>query len=185
MNMWKLFNEGKLLDISGAPITSRRAVLDAKWITVKPNGGGSKGSPVLIGEGGEILAGMGGKFNGSNIGEIRGASERKRTTVNEPTVIKSINTQETPVVGSAFKITAKSLPDYINNLTGVDISEHVEPRFGNRNMVNIHTVGLTAKQLNSIVEVANKYGKFKVVPGGSKQLSLIITKSSEKSSVRF
>lgn len=40
-----------------------------KWITVKPNGPDSKGSPVLIGEGGEVKAGMGGKFNGQKIGE--------------------------------------------------------------------------------------------------------------------
>ncbi|MGL4756314.1 MAG: DUF1073 domain-containing protein [Aeromonadaceae bacterium] len=40
-----------------------------KWITVKPNGPDNTGSPVLIGEGGEIKAGMGGKFNGQKIGE--------------------------------------------------------------------------------------------------------------------
>lgn len=40
-----------------------------KWITVKPNGPDYKGSPVLIGEGGEVKAGMGGKFNGQKIGE--------------------------------------------------------------------------------------------------------------------
>nr|DAH90096.1 MAG TPA: ParB ddrB-like ParB superfamily domain [Caudoviricetes sp.] len=38
-----------------------------KWITVKPNGEEGKGRPVLIGEGGEIKGGMGGKFNGKNI----------------------------------------------------------------------------------------------------------------------
>lgn len=42
-----------------------------KWITVKPNGPESKGSPVLIGEGGEIKAGMGGKFKGEKISEVR------------------------------------------------------------------------------------------------------------------
>jgi hypothetical protein len=40
-----------------------------KWIAVKPNGPDYKGSPVLIGEGGEVKAGMGGKFNGQKIGE--------------------------------------------------------------------------------------------------------------------
>lgn len=42
-----------------------------KWITVKPNGADNKGSPALIGEGGEIKAGMGGKFNGEKISEVR------------------------------------------------------------------------------------------------------------------
>lgn len=44
--------------------------LDDKWITVKPNGPENKGQPALIGEGGEIKAGMGGKFNGQKIHEI-------------------------------------------------------------------------------------------------------------------
>ena len=43
-----------------------------KWITVKPNGEGKTGRPVLIdGETGEIKAGMGGKFNGQKISEAR------------------------------------------------------------------------------------------------------------------
>lgn len=43
-----------------------------KWITVHPNGKDSKGSPVKIDEvTSEIKAGMGGKFNGDKITEIR------------------------------------------------------------------------------------------------------------------
>lgn len=47
-----------------------------RWITVRPNGEGGKGSHVLIGPGGEIKAGMGGKYNGQKINEIgeRGGS---------------------------------------------------------------------------------------------------------------
>lgn len=46
---------------------------DAHWITVKPNGPEHKGQPVLIDDegGGRILGGMGGKFNGQKISEIR------------------------------------------------------------------------------------------------------------------
>ena len=40
----------------------------AKWITVKPNGENAKGRPALIdSESGQILGGMGGKFNGKHI----------------------------------------------------------------------------------------------------------------------
>lgn len=40
----------------------------AKWITVHPNGTENKGRPALIdGESGQILGGMGGKFNGARI----------------------------------------------------------------------------------------------------------------------
>ncbi len=41
------------------------------WVTVKPNGPEKKGAHVKIGEGGRIEAGMGGKFNGQKLGEIR------------------------------------------------------------------------------------------------------------------
>lgn len=41
---------------------------EAKWITVKPHGENAKGRPALIdGETGQILGGMGGKFNGRHI----------------------------------------------------------------------------------------------------------------------
>ncbi len=43
---------------------------DDHWITVKPNGPDAKGAHMLIGEGGEVKAGAGGKFNGKKISEI-------------------------------------------------------------------------------------------------------------------
>ena len=42
-----------------------------KWITVHPNGPDHTGRPALIGENGEVKAGMGGKFNGEKISEAR------------------------------------------------------------------------------------------------------------------
>ena len=45
--------------------------MDSRWITVKPNGAENKGSPVKIDESGRIEAGMGGKFNGTKISEVR------------------------------------------------------------------------------------------------------------------
>ena len=42
-----------------------------QWITVHPNGAGTKGTPVkLDAETGEVLAGMGGKFNGQHISAV-------------------------------------------------------------------------------------------------------------------
>ena len=43
----------------------------AKWITVRPNGEKGKGAHVQIDESGRVLKGMGGKFNGVKINEIR------------------------------------------------------------------------------------------------------------------
>jgi len=44
---------------------------DDRWITVKPNGEQATGQHVLLGEGGEVKAGMGGKFNGKKISEVK------------------------------------------------------------------------------------------------------------------
>ena len=45
--------------------------MDDKWITVKPNGDKGKGSHVKIDGEGRVVAGMGGKFNGVKINEVR------------------------------------------------------------------------------------------------------------------
>ncbi|WP_207551847.1 hypothetical protein [Rodentibacter trehalosifermentans] len=45
--------------------------MDDRWITVKPNGAKGKGSPVKIDDEGRIVAGMGGKFKGVKISEVR------------------------------------------------------------------------------------------------------------------
>lgn len=44
---------------------------DNKWITVKPNGEDGKGAHVEIDGSGRITKGMGGKFNGTKINEVR------------------------------------------------------------------------------------------------------------------
>ena len=49
----------------------RLLAMDSRWITVKPNGAENKGSPVKIDESGRIEAGIGGKFNGEKINEVR------------------------------------------------------------------------------------------------------------------
>ena len=51
---------------------------DDKWITVKPNGAENKGRPVLIeSTTGQILGGMGGRFNGQSVKQL-GESRRRR-----------------------------------------------------------------------------------------------------------
>lgn len=60
-------------DISGVikAIVDNNMAQDDKWITVKPNGPEHTGRPMLIGEGGEIKAGAGGKFTGQNISNLK------------------------------------------------------------------------------------------------------------------
>lgn len=45
--------------------------MDNRWITVKPNGAENKGTPVEIDDSGRVVKGMGGKFKGEKIGEVR------------------------------------------------------------------------------------------------------------------
>ena len=58
MTLDQAFDAGLLIDEAGRPIVSRKQLADAKWITVHPNGAGSKGTPVQISENGTVLAGM-------------------------------------------------------------------------------------------------------------------------------
>ena len=72
MTLDQAFDAGLLIDEAGRPIVSRKQLADAKWITVHPNGAGTKGTPVQISENGTVLAGMGGKFNGKKLGAVSG-----------------------------------------------------------------------------------------------------------------
>lgn len=80
------FDAGLLIDEAGRPIVSRKQLADAKWITVHPNGAGTKGTPVQISENGTVLAGMGGKFNGKKLGELKGGSTTQLKMMSESSV---------------------------------------------------------------------------------------------------
>ena len=60
----------------GSDTTDSHLVEDG-WITVKPNGEGSKGVPVKLDSEGNIEAGMGGKFNGKHISEVGGKMKER------------------------------------------------------------------------------------------------------------
>ena len=49
----------------------RKLAQDNRWVTVKPNGPDKKGRPVEIDESGRVTKGMGGKFQGMKISEVR------------------------------------------------------------------------------------------------------------------
>ena len=79
MTLDQAFDAGLLIDEAGRPIVSRKQLADAKWITVHPNGAGSKGTPVQISENGTVLAGMGGKFNGTKLGGSAASQHIEKT----------------------------------------------------------------------------------------------------------
>lgn len=81
--------------------------LDDSWITVKPHGKGKTGSHVKIGPGGEIKAGMGGKFTGKKIGEIK----KSKSKSNAKATSKPANTK--PQASVPQKTTATPSPKQV------------------------------------------------------------------------
>lgn len=74
------FDAGLLSDQWGTPITDiTQLTTDERWITIN-NKEGRTGSKVKISASGEILAGMGGKFNGQKINEIGGNNYSSMST---------------------------------------------------------------------------------------------------------
>lgn len=77
------FDAGLLSDQWGTPITDvTQLTTDERWITIN-NKEGRKGSKVKISASGEILAGMGGKFNGQKINEIGEGSNYSSMSTSE------------------------------------------------------------------------------------------------------
>lgn len=66
-----ILNQSQIERINKLHVRYAATAMDDKWITVKPNGPEHKGKPVRIGDDGTIVAGMGGKFNGQKINEIK------------------------------------------------------------------------------------------------------------------
>lgn len=71
----------------------RLLAMDNRWITVKPNGAENKGTPVEIDDSGRVVKGMGGKFKGEKINEIRkdfvGAKTPSKEQLEKPKKQKS------------------------------------------------------------------------------------------------
>ena len=67
----KVFKLGMIYAKGKAHKDRKLALDDPKWITVHPNGKENKGRPALLdSETGEVLGGMGGKFNGKHISAV-------------------------------------------------------------------------------------------------------------------
>lgn len=84
------------------------AAMDDEWITVHPNGSESTGQHVLLGEGGEVKGGMGGKFNGQNISQ---AKESK----NNPAKTKKHNDAHSVVKNDFSNEEKKGIENYTSD----------------------------------------------------------------------
>ena len=88
------FEAGTLRSSSGELVTSKRQAMAIAmseagvatgdgWITVHPNGAGTKGVPVLLGPDGTVQGGMGGKFNGQHISNLKGDKSKSAPLTSE------------------------------------------------------------------------------------------------------
>ena len=132
MTLDQAFDAGLLIDEAGRPIVSRKQLVDAKWITVHPNGAGTKGTPVQISENGTVLAGMGGKFNGKKLGELKGGSaadNSDRTVHAEPTHTLSGSEKQTSwahnIRSAAYTVAAR------NHASALKALESAEKKLNN------------------------------------------------------
>ena len=120
--------------------------MDDKWITVKPNGPNHKGAPVKIDDEGRIVAGMGGKFNGNKIGEVRKSFNGPKTPHKEvlernKESAKPISKLKAQIEQRKANETAektepkvqKSFPQQIRDL----VSKYKKPKDGGYNFSNV------------------------------------------------
>lgn len=172
--MTNKFDDGTMVDMLRRPVVSYSQLNDSSWITVHPNGQGTKGVPVRISENGTIEAGMGGKHNGKKLGELKETRKTSEMSVSEresseAPARQSSAQNKTPANPSGVKLNKNqnSIVNKINHLIGVDITKAIEPRFTKGNRIQIHTSELPNNALNQIKRISNQYGGFTVQEGGA------------------
>lgn len=93
-----------------AILSKARLAMDSRWITVKPNGEENKGTPVKIDESGRIEAGMGGKFNGTKINEVRKSFVGAKTPSKEHLAAAKPKTEKKPPAKVKLKEKSEATP---------------------------------------------------------------------------
>lgn len=122
--------------------------MDDKWITVKPNGNEGKGSHVKIDGEGRVVAGMGGKFNGVKINEVRKdfkgprtpdskiiQENKKAATMREQSEVSSINKnvgeseeKTVQIFSGGKREIAKAAKERVANFNHKSISDEYEKK---------------------------------------------------------
>ena len=119
---------------------SKLALDDPKWITVHPNGKENKGRPALLdSETGEVLGGMGGKFNGKHISAVPEHGKHEQ-------------------MGAQMRVNAKNHKADLMNGQKIDFSQTNKAKKNNPIQTpygNLSTK--TQKRLNTVKENTNKY----------------------------
>lgn len=113
---------------------------DAKWITVHPNGKENNGRPALLdSETGEVLGGMGGKFNGKHISAVPQHGKNEQ-------------------MGAQMRVNAKNHKADLMNGQNIGFSQTNKSKKNNPIQTpygNLSTK--TQKRLNTVKENTNKY----------------------------
>lgn len=129
------FKAGTLRTASGEVVTSEKQAMaiamsesglsqDSSWITVHPNGEGTKGVPVRISENGTIEAGMGGKHNGKKLSELK---EPAKPSIQERLKSAKKNLTATKkAVGKSKK--ALEHHEYLMNTRQINLNEYFTKR---------------------------------------------------------
>ena len=119
---------------------SKLALDDPKWITVHPNGKENKGRPALLdSETGEVLGGMGGKFNGRHISSVPEHGKHEQ-------------------MGAQMRVNAKNHRADLMNGQNIGFSQTNKAKKNNPIQTpygNLSTK--TQKRLNTVKENTNKY----------------------------
>ena len=141
--------------------------MDDKWITVKPNGEEGKGAHVKIDDEGRVIAGMGGKFKGEKINEVRkdfkGPKTPSRETLDKSRVKQeqgdiTKSTVDKPISKASFEKEIKKIINRQRNTEGardfskVDDEKAIGFAHSIRRMNNIKRFSSTIENLRKIVE---------------------------------
>ena len=141
--------------------------MDDKWITVKPNGEEGKGAHVKIDDEGRVIAGMGGKFKGEKINEVRkdfkGPKTPSRETLDKSRVKQeqggiTKSTVDKPTSKASFEKEIKKIINHQRNTEGardfskVDDEKAIGFAHSIRRMNNIKRFSSTIENLRKIVE---------------------------------
>lgn len=130
-----------------------------KWITVKPNGAEHKGAHVKIdGETGEVKAGMGGKFTGQKISEVRKDFTGPKTPKGHKKPESTAQTQESAIKQDTSRApVAPPRPDFMPQ-------GYWNGKFysGNRVFVDGKQKKLTNEEVDALKKWQSDYEKFKV-----------------------
>lgn len=164
-----IFNKSQIQKINSVfkDLGNYAAAMDDKWITVKPNGDKHKGTHVKIDGEGRVIAGMGGKFKGEKINEVRkdfkGPKTPSRETLDKSRVKQeqgdiTKSTVDKPISKASFEKEIKKIINRQRNTEGardfskVDDEKAIGFAHTIRRMNNIKRFSSTIENLRKIVE---------------------------------